>query len=241
MAMRQLLTTQQGTRSWSDFMLDLERKSKILNSDKKPYRRSHHGCSHMSHEPLYTKREITCQRSRFEETHTVGTGKRSWKGRYVCHLKGFNICRLGFQKDAKINDEETNNMIKSLHIMKLRKGEKYSAHHNHSKTSCPHCNSSDPPEKCDANGKTCFDCGRKNHFAKSQARRFPSKIYKAWHTVKHIQKRIGNSSGISEVNNKQTHSNLEENHISFRQVDRCQDCWEVTICGYCSLRNSGAK
>ena len=37
MAMHQLLSTQQGSRSWSDFIRDLERKAKTLNFEKKPY------------------------------------------------------------------------------------------------------------------------------------------------------------------------------------------------------------
>ena len=37
MAMHQLLTAQQGTRSLSDFMQVLERNSKILNFEKKLY------------------------------------------------------------------------------------------------------------------------------------------------------------------------------------------------------------
>ena len=78
----------------------------------------------------------------------------------VHHLKRSNILRLGFHKDDKINDEEIDDMIESLQIMKLRKAGKYSACHKPSKTSCPRCNSSHLPEKCPANGKTCFDCGR---------------------------------------------------------------------------------
>ena len=37
MAMHQLLGTKQGTRTWSDFLRDLEKKAKSLNFDKKPY------------------------------------------------------------------------------------------------------------------------------------------------------------------------------------------------------------
>ncbi len=37
MAMHQLLSTKQGTRTWGDFLLDLEKKAKSLNFDKKPY------------------------------------------------------------------------------------------------------------------------------------------------------------------------------------------------------------
>eukprot|EP00111_Clytia_hemisphaerica_P002020 TCONS_00005717-protein len=37
MAMHQLLGTKQGTRTWGDFLLDLEKKAKSLNFDKKPY------------------------------------------------------------------------------------------------------------------------------------------------------------------------------------------------------------
>ena len=37
MAIHELLTLQQGTRSWSYFMQELEKESKILNFDKKRY------------------------------------------------------------------------------------------------------------------------------------------------------------------------------------------------------------
>ena len=37
MAMYQLLTTQQGSRTWTDFIRDLERKAKTLNFERKPY------------------------------------------------------------------------------------------------------------------------------------------------------------------------------------------------------------
>ena len=55
-------------------------------------------------------------------------------------------------------------IISSLTVMKLKsKGE------GDRKGSCSSCTSSHETGRCPARGKECYDCGEKNHFAKSKA------------------------------------------------------------------------
>ena len=63
-----------------------------------------------------------------------------------------------------MTQEEIEDMIESLQVMKLKKAGKYSNRH---KGSCNRCNTNHQSGRCPANGKECFTCGGKNHFARA--------------------------------------------------------------------------
>ena len=66
-----------------------------------------------------------------------------------------------------MSTEEIDDMIQSLQVMKLKKAGRYSNRNN--KKQCNRCSSEHQPERCPANGKTCFACNGKNHFARTPA------------------------------------------------------------------------
>ena len=170
MAMHQLLTTQQGARSWSDFMRDLEKKSKILNFEKKPYsiEEAIKDAAIFGMNDTILKEKALAEDPDLEKLTRWGLARETGK-EDANHLKGSNIRRLGLPKDGKMKDDEIDNIIDALQVMKLRKPGKYSGRKPANKLQCQRCNSSHPPERCPSNGKTCFECGQKDHFAKSLA------------------------------------------------------------------------
>lgn len=120
----------------------------------------------------------------------MGTARKA--GKEDAHdLKGSNIHILGFQKDAKINDKEIDNITESLQIMKLRKAGKHSAarspakHHAH--TALHHIHTRDVRLMAKLVLIVVERIILPNH---KPARRFPSGGYKATRTEKLVQKGI---------------------------------------------------
>ena len=171
MAMHQLLTTQQGSRTWTDFIRDLEKKSKILNFDKRPYtvEEAIKDAAIFGMSDATLKEKALAEDPDLEKLTRWGQARETGR-EDANYLKiNNNIRKLVSQSDAKIiNNDEIDDMIDSLQIMKLRKAGKYSGRNKANKSTCHRCNTAHPPDRCPANGKTCFDCGGKNHFARSQ-------------------------------------------------------------------------
>ena len=76
----------------------------------------------------------------------------------------------GKLSNEDLGEEEIDDMIDSLQIMKLKKAGKYSARYRNRQEypSCNRCNASHEPHRCPANGKECFSCGGRNHFSGSK-------------------------------------------------------------------------
>ena len=146
MAMHQLLTTQQGSRNWTDFIRDLERKSKILNFEKKPYtiQEAIKDAAIFGMNDTALKEKALAEDPDLEKLTRWGQARETGR-EDAHHLKGSNICRLGFQKEAtKMNADEIEDMIESLQIMKLRKAGKYSNRSKANKPTCQRCTTQHP-------------------------------------------------------------------------------------------------
>ena len=77
-----------------------------------------------------------------------------------------------FMETGGTTEEDLDTAISNLTVMKLKKAGKYSMRskgEGDRKGSCSSCTSSHETGRCPARGRECFDCGEKNHFAKSKA------------------------------------------------------------------------
>ena len=70
------------------------------------------------------------------------------------------------------DEDEIDNLIDTLKVMKLKKAGRYSNRKKALKPSgsisCNNCSSEHAPHRCPANGKECFACGGRNHFSNSK-------------------------------------------------------------------------
>ena len=67
-----------------------------------------------------------------------------------------------------MSPEDLDNLIDSLHVMKLKKVGKYSSRYkNKDGYNCNKCLTEHPQGRCPAYGKECFTCGEKNHFSRA--------------------------------------------------------------------------
>ena len=77
-----------------------------------------------------------------------------------------------FMETGGTTEEDLDTAISNLTVMKRKKAGKYSMRskgEGDRKGSCSSCTSSHETGRCPARGRKCFDCGKKNHFAKSKA------------------------------------------------------------------------
>lgn len=68
----------------------------------------------------------------------------------------------------QMSPREIDEMIETLQVMKLEKAERYS-NQNQTSNPCNRCSTEHQTGRCPANGKTWFNCGGKNHFAREPA------------------------------------------------------------------------
>ena len=167
MAMHQLLGTKQGTRTWSDFLRDLEKKAKSLNFDKKPYTTD----EAIKDAAIFGMNDISLREKALAEDPDLEKLSRWGQAREAGREDAHNLDKTAHIKRIRheihqenMTQEEIDDMIESLQVMKLKKAGKYSNRH---KGSCNRCNTNHQSGRCPANGKECFTCGGKNHFARA--------------------------------------------------------------------------
>ena len=174
MAMHQLMTTRQGSMTWNSFIRELEIKAKILNLPNKPYTMD----DAIKDAAIFGMNDATMRERALAEDPSVETLTRWCQAREsgredANKLKApGQVKRLdtGMTSDEDLDDEEINNMIDSLQIMKLKRAGKYSARNRNRQDfpPCNRCNTSHEAQRCPANGKECFTCGGENHFSGSK-------------------------------------------------------------------------
>ena len=169
MAMHQLLSTQQGSRSWSDFIRDLEKKAKTLNFEKKPYTTEEaiKDAAIFGMNDTSLREKALAEDPDLEKLSRWGQAKETGK-EDARNLNKDTIRRIKPESpNEHMSVEEIDDMMQTLQVMKLKKAGRYSSRNR--KQHCNRCNSDHQPERCPANGKTCFACQGKNHFAKTPA------------------------------------------------------------------------
>ena len=175
MAMHQLMITKQGSMPWNSFIRELEIKAKILDLPNKPYTMD----DAIKDAAIFGMNDGHMKERALAEDPTVETLTR-WcqareSGREDAHnLKGpVQVKKLAAENmsDDDMEEEEIDDMIVSLQIMKLKKAGKYSARNNRLRPehpTCLHCSALHEPTRCPAKGKECFSCGGKDHFSGSR-------------------------------------------------------------------------
>ena len=175
MAMHDLLTTKQGSRNWMDFIHDLEKKAKILGFDKQPYTQQ----DAVKDAAIFGMTDARLREKALAEDPTLDTLTRWGHAREAGKEDAVNlkdassgaIKRIGWRESnppEEMDDEELDNLIDSLNVMKLKKAGKYSVRFkNKDSSSCNRCLTDHPQGRCPAFGKECFTCGEKNHFSRA--------------------------------------------------------------------------
>ena len=181
MAMHQLMTTKQGSMTWNSFIRELEIKANILNLANKPYTMD----DAIKDAAIFGMNDAQMKERALAEDPSVETLTRWCQARESGREDAHNLKAPGQVKklatenmsDEDMEEDEIDEMIDSLQIMKLKRAGKYSAR-NRSRQDYPPCNrcsSFHEPQRCPANGKECFTCGGRNHFSGSKMCSTPKK------------------------------------------------------------------
>ena len=181
LAMHQLLTTKQGTRPWMDFYADLEEKASNLDFDQTRY--THKDAIKDALIMGMTDKKLMERALTEDPDHDTlmrwGTAREAGK-EGVHHLSGTYATtnRIGTNKDDdSMSENEIDQMMEQLTVMKIKKQGKYSARSMKSNANryqsgnnqCRNCNLDHPVGRCPANGKQCYTCNGPNHFSRSEA------------------------------------------------------------------------
>lgn len=172
LAMHNLLNTKQGCKSWMEFVKELEDKAYLLDFDNQPYKQS----DAVKDAAIFGMSDARLKEKALSDdpdlTTLIKWGQARESGKEGLHClrePSSNVHRLNRNNQDKdfSNDEEIDDLIESLQVMKLRKAGRYS---NRRKSSnCLNCSSEHAPNRCPAKGKECFTCGGRNHFSNSKA------------------------------------------------------------------------
>ncbi len=131
MAMHQLMTTKQGSMSWNSFIRELEIKTKILNLPNKPYTMD----DAIKDAAIFGMNDAQMRERALAEDPSIETLTR-WcqareSGREDAHnLKGpVQVKKLATENLSHddMEEDDIDEMIDTLQIMKLKKAGKYSA------------------------------------------------------------------------------------------------------------------
>ena len=174
LAMHKLMETKQGDRPWMDFIKDLENKAHILSFDTIPYKHA----EAVKDAAIFGMTDTALREKALAEDPSLDTLVR-WGQARETGREGSNTLK----QDHKINrvsnqdflralsDDELDDMMQTLQVMKIRKQGKYSQRSSKPppKGDCLNCSTAHPPGRCPARGKDCFTCGGTNHFSKSPA------------------------------------------------------------------------
>ena len=174
MAMHQLMSTKQGSMPWNCFVRELEIKANILNLANKPYTMD----EAVKDAAIFGMNDGTMRERALAEDPSVETLSRWCQARESGREDAHNLKTPGQVKkldtgtisDEDLDEEEIDNMIDSLQIMKMKRAGKYSARHRNLQDfpPCNRCNTSHEVRRCPANGKECYTCGEQNHFTGSK-------------------------------------------------------------------------
>ena len=155
---------------------ELEDKAYLLDFDNQTYKQSDavNGAAIFSMTDTRLKEKALSDDPDLTTLIKWGQARESGKeGLHSLREPPSNIHRLSRNgiDDEISNDEEIDDLIESLQVMKLRKAGRFSNRRRPStnqNNSCPNYSSEHAPNRCPAKGKECFTCGGRNHFSNSK-------------------------------------------------------------------------
>ena len=152
MAMHQLLSTQQGSRSWCEFIRDLERKAKTLNFEKKPYTTE----EAIKDAAIFGMNDTSLREKALAEDPDLEKLSRWGQAKETGREDARNLHKETVKRvkpesaNENMTVDEIEEMMQTLQIMKLKKAGRYS--NRNRKQQCNRCNSEHQPERCPAIG-----------------------------------------------------------------------------------------
>ena len=182
MAMHDLLNTKQGTRSWMDYIHELEKKAKVLDFARKPYTTE----EAIKDAAIRGMADAKLSEKALAEDHDKETlvkqGQAREAGRQdVSSLRNKDsdnsTIKRVHNRDGwleEMDEGELEDLMQTI-VKKINRAGKYSNRYKQqegrdsdgdvgcSRCLLPHA----PSEKCPAQGKDCQKCGKKNHFARA--------------------------------------------------------------------------
>ena len=173
MALHELYTTKQGSMKWMDYIHELEKKVKILNFEKQPYTNN----DAVKDAAIFGMTDQRLREKALAEDPDLETltrwGHAREAGKSDAHtlkdVTGGSVKRIGWNSEdsSYMDEEEIDNLIDSLKVMKLKKAGKYSSKYKREEggSVCQRCLTNHEKGRCPAKGKECFSCGGKNHLS----------------------------------------------------------------------------
>ena len=175
LAMHELINTKQGNRTWLEFYSDIETKAQNLEFDTVPY--THKDAVKDALIMGMDDRKLMERALSEDPDHDtlMKWGQAREAGKEGVHsLAGGHSSTNRIENIQDMSDDEIDDMIETLSIMKIRKQGKYSGRprtgppkpqQNH----CRNCTTEHPQGRCPARGRDCFACGGLHHFNYSEA------------------------------------------------------------------------
>ena len=199
MAMYQLMNTSQGTMNWNTFIRDLETKAKTLNLDKKPYTID----EAIKDAAIFGMNDIQMKEKALAEDPSIETLSR-W-----CQAR-------------ESGKEDAHQLNSANQVKKVKAAGRFSAKHKGNFPVCDRCSTEHEPQRCPSNGKPCYSCGGKNHFAKSAA--CPN--------TKNEQTDVKPSAETDETKKKNQTSNSTKRIVTIKRLSENHQKWvEIGING----------
>ena len=239
MAMHQLMTTKQGSMSWNSFIRELEIKANILNLPNKPYTMD----DAIKDAAIFGMTDSQMKERALAEDPSVEMLTR-WcqareSGKEDAHnLKGpaqVKMLGTGNMSDEDMEEDEIDEMIDSLQIMKLKKAGKYSARSRNRQDypPCNRCGSFHGPQRCPANGKECFTCGERNHFSGSKICTIPKKTREEPYSNSRMESKEASKTRYNEETPRHNTANgATKRIVTIRKLSEDHHKWvEISING----------
>ena len=179
MAMHDLYNTKQGSRSWMDYVHDLEKKAKVLDFARRPYTTEEAVKDAAIRGMTDVKLSEKALAEDLDKDTLVRQGQAREAGKQdVNNLRekesSSAIRRVSCKKDIEEMDEcDLEEILQAINIMKLQKAGKYSNRYKEKKEtddstpSCGRCLMKHPQGRCPAWGSVCNSCGIKNHYERA--------------------------------------------------------------------------
>ena len=183
MAMHDLLSTKQGSKSWMDYIHDLEKKAKVLDFAKKPYTTDEAVKDAAIRGMSDVKLSEKALAEDLDKDSLVRQGQAREAGKQdIGNLRNkekSEVRRVSCRKSSEeMNDGELDEMLQAINIMKIQKAGKYSNRLKKElpQENCGRCLTKHPHNRCPAWGHICQHCGGKGHFDHDCKKKKPGDI-----------------------------------------------------------------
>ena len=175
MAMHDLYSTKQGSKSWMDYIHDLEKKAKVLDFARRPYTTDEAVKDAAIRGMSDIKLSEKALAEDLDKDTLVKQGQAREAGRQdVDNLRQKDtpvVRRVSCRQDIEeMTDGELDEVLEAIKIMRLQKAGRYSGRYpkdtkeTGDDSSCTRCLTKHPKNRCPAWNSICDHCRGKGHF-----------------------------------------------------------------------------